>query len=134
LRGLFTGRLVLPILDGLKAGLHKNGMSADGLSTAHAAVWSDYHFDFDFAADVHPASELRVSDRGLSLALTLAFFIDRLRTGQRQDEQAPSSSGKNFSRPIESDVHHNLPRRKTTPRRRRQVQCQGRRGKINCAN
>jgi len=29
LRGLFTGRLVLPILDGLKAGLHENGMATD---------------------------------------------------------------------------------------------------------
>jgi hypothetical protein len=109
-------------------------MPTDGLCTAHAAILSDNNLDPDFAGDIHAASNLRVRRSGLAFELSLTLVIHRLRTDQRESEPASRYGDKDLSRPIESDLHHSLLRRKSTPRKRRQVQCQGRRGKTNSAS
>src|SRR5262249_3501108 len=73
LSGFFRRREELPLLDGILARLHEQGVAADNTGTANLAIRRDDYLNFDFAGDVHALCELGIGRRGLALDLALAI-------------------------------------------------------------
>src|SRR5258708_35935152 len=117
LRRLFRRGFELPFLDRLLTRLDENRVSAQGARRLHAAIGGDDDFDFDFAGDVHPASELRNHWRDFCFNLALAFFNGRLLCERQRDgEQSRSGDGEQFLAPSECHLSHTLLRWESTPR------------------